>query len=58
MRLAGAGHQGVRDYGWGAFLAALEAEAHGRDERMRDMALAFRVALSADEKQFKAFLEA
>ena len=58
MRLVGAGHQGALDYGWSAFLAALAAEAQAREERMRDMALAFRVALFAEEKQFKAFLEA
>ena len=42
MRLAGAGHR----------------EAQRRDERMKDAALALRVALHTDGRQFKAFLEA
>ena len=37
---------------------ALEAEAQRRDERMKDAALALRVALHTDGRQFKAFLEA
>ena len=40
MRLAGAGHRDVFEYGWSAFAAALEAEAQRRDERMKDAALA------------------
>ena len=59
MRLAGAGHRDVFEYGWwSAFVEALEAEAQRRDERMKDAALALRVALHADGRQFKAFLEA
>ncbi len=57
MRLAGSGHGNVFDYGWSAFVAALEAEARLRDERMRDAALALRVAFHADGRQFAAFLE-
>ena len=57
MRLAGAGHRDVFD-GWSAFVEALEAEAQRRDERMKDAALALRVALHTDGRQFKAFLEA
>ena len=53
MRLAGAGHRDVFEYGWSAF-----AEAQRRDERMKDAALALRVALHTDGRQFKAFLEA
>ena len=40
MRLAGAGHRDVFEYGWSAFVEALEAEAQRRDERMKDAALA------------------
>ena len=60
MRLAGAGHRDVFEYGWSAnaFVEALEAEAQRRDERMKDAALALRVALHTDGRQFKAFLEA
>lgn len=58
MRLVGAGHRDAFEYGWSAFVAALEAEARRRDERMKDVALALRVALHADGRQFKAFLEA
>ena len=42
MRLAGAGHRDVFEYGWSAFVEALEAEAQRRDERMKDAALALR----------------
>ena len=52
MRLAGAGHRDVFEYGWSAFLAAR------RDERLKDAALALRVALHADGRQFRDFLEA
>ena len=31
MRLAGAGHRDVFEYGWSAFVEALEAEAQRRD---------------------------
>ena len=31
MRLAGAGHRDVFEYGWSAFVEALEAEAQLRD---------------------------
>ena len=48
MRLAGAGHRDVFEYGWSAFVEALEAEAQRRDERMKDAALALRVALHTD----------
>ncbi len=58
MRLAGAGHGRVFEYGWSAFAAAMESEAQRRDERMKDTALALRVALNADGRQFAAFLEA
>jgi len=58
MRLAGAGHRDVFEYGWSAFVEALEAEVQRRDERMKDAALALRVALHTDGRQFKAFLEA
>ena len=58
MRLAGAGHRDVFEYGWRAFLGALEAEAARRDERLKDAALALRVALHADGRQFRDFLEA
>ena len=58
MRLAGAGHRDVFEYGWSAFVEALEAEAQRRDERMKDAALALRGALHTDGRQFKAFLEA
>ena len=51
MRLAGAGHRDVFEYGWSAFLGALEAEAARRDERLKDAALALRVALHADGRQ-------
>lgn len=57
MRLAGAGYGEVFEYGWSAFVAAMEAEAQRRDERMKDGALALRVALNADGRQFAAFLE-
>ena len=50
--------QDVFEYGWSAFVEALEAEAQRRDERMKDAALALRVALHTDGRQFKAFLEA
>ena len=56
MRLAGAGHRDVFEYGWSAFVEALEAQR--RDEHMKDAALALRVALHTDGRQFKAFLEA
>ena len=39
MRLAGAGHRDVFEYGWSAFVEALEAEAQRRDERMKDAAM-------------------
>ena len=55
MRLAGAGHRDVFEYGWSAFVEALEAEAQRRDERMKDAALALRVALHTDGRQFKAW---
>lgn len=58
MRLVGAGHRDAFEYGWGAFVEALEAEAQRRDERMKDAALSLRVALHADGRQFRAFLEA
>ena len=45
MRLKAAGHRGVVGYGWSAFIAALEAEARARDARLKDMALAARMAL-------------
>lgn len=57
MRLKGAGHRGVLGYSWSAFVAALEAEARARDARLKDMALAARMALYADARQFRAFLE-
>ena len=57
MRLKAAGHRGVVGYGWSAFIAALEAEARARDARLKDMALAARMALYADARQFRAFLE-
>ena len=57
MRLKAAGHRGVVGYGWSAFIAALEAEARARDARLKDMALAARMALYADARQFGAFLE-
>lgn len=57
MRLKAAGHRDVLGYGWGAFVAALEAEARARDARLKDMALAVRMALYADARQFRAFLE-
>ena len=44
MRLAGA--------------EALEAEAQRMDERMKDAALAMRLALHTDGRQLQAFLEA
>ena len=50
MRLAGAGHRDVFEYGWSAFAAALEAEAQRRDERMKDAALALRVALQKSQE--------
>ena len=56
MRLKAAGHRGVVGYGWSAFIAALEAEARARDARLKDMALAARMALYADARQFRAFL--
>ena len=58
MRLAGAGHRDVLGDGWSGFVEALEAGAGRRDERMKDAALALRVALHTDGRQFKAFLEA
>ena len=58
MRLAGAGHRDAPEYGRSAPAAALEAEAQRRDERMKDAALAQRVALHAGGRQGKAFLEA
>ncbi len=57
MRLKAAGHRGVVGYGWSTFIAALEAEARARDARLKDMALAARMALYADARQFRAFLE-
>lgn len=57
MRLKGAGHRDVLGYGWSVFVAALEAEARARDARLKDMALAARMALYADARQFRAFLE-
>lgn len=57
MRLKAAGHRGVLGYGWSAFVAALEAEARVREARLKDMALAARMALYADARQFRAFLE-
>lgn len=57
MRLAAAGHRDIFDYGWSAFVSALEAEARTREARLKDMALALRVALHADARQFRAFLE-
>lgn len=57
MRLAASGHRDVFDYGWSAFLSALEAEARIREARLKDTALALRVALRADARQFRAFLE-
>ena len=35
MRLAGAGHRDVFEYGWSAFVEALEAEAQLRDPPVR-----------------------
>lgn len=57
MGLKGAGHGDVLEYGWSAFVAALEAEARAREARLKDMALAVRVALHADARRFRAFLE-
>ncbi|MFQ9865673.1 MAG: hypothetical protein ACLRWP_00225 [Bilophila wadsworthia] len=57
MRLAGAGHRDVFSMG-----ERVRRSAGGRgaapDERMKDAALALRVALHTDGRQFKAFLEA
>ena len=50
MRLAGAGHRDVFEYGWSAFVEALEAEVQRRDERMKDAALALRVALQKSQE--------
>ena len=58
MRLAGAGHRDVFEYGWSAFDEALEAEAQRREDSMKDAALALRLALHTDGRKFKAFLEA